>query len=111
MKKNWFARHKFLTAIMVLVILAVLGSSIEDSGGVDSAVASKITKENCDLVKSGMSSEEVIATLGEPKSKSETEIDGIGKTEYWHYQKGISLQACAITLLNGKVSSKTWTDL
>lgn len=71
---------------------------------------SKITKENCDLITAGMSGEEVKAILGEPSSKSQSEIEGLGTSDYWMFQEGLNFKSCAVSLTNNSVTSKTWTE-
>jgi len=118
--RNWFIRHKILTVILALFVIGAIGSisggntsSTNTSSSSNNVVkeSSKITKANCDLVKVGMTADQAINILGEPTSTSESEIAGIGKSEYLHFQEGFSLQACSVTTMNGKVSSRTWTDL
>ena len=70
-----------------------------------------VTKENYDKINNGMTEEEVEAILGKPKSKSENEIQGIGKTVLKHYQEGFSLTAIDVYFTNGKVTAKNWTEL
>lgn len=36
-RKNWFARHKILTALLVLVLIGIVGSAVSGSGGDRSA--------------------------------------------------------------------------
>lgn len=57
-----------------------------------------------------MTKEKVIEILGSPTSTSENEIQGIGKTEMFHYQIG-TLTGCEIYFSNGKVNMKNWTEL
>lgn len=120
----WFMKHKIITVILVLFIVGIIGSMSGKNSGTNSslstnssvsteapAVSSKITKANCDKVKTGMGITEVKNILGEPTSNTESEIASIGKSEYLHFQEGFSLEACSVTALNGKVSSRTWTKL
>ncbi len=120
--RNWFVRHKILTVILTLLVIGIISSKnggktpntnppSSDSSNSVVEESKKVTKANCDQIKVGMTGEQVKSILGEPKSTSESEIEGIGKSEYWHYQDGFSMQACGVMLSNGKVSSKTWTDL
>ncbi len=124
--RNWFIRHKILTAILLLLAISLITSVTSDEKNTnqnpstsntssDETVAddlvTKVTKENCDSVKIGMTKEQVINLLGEPGTTSESEMAGLGKTEYLHFQEGFSLKSCSVTLNNGKVFSKTWTDL
>ena len=76
-----------------------------------SILSSRITKENYDKIKTGMTEVEIEVLLGEPESISENEIDGYGKTVLKHYQDAFSLKAIDVYFYNGKVSMKNWTDL
>lgn len=122
--RNWFARHKIMTTIVVLLLffIAVGSIGVESSTNTDdttqsegdvvnSPVDKKVSRENCNLVQSGMSRDEVTSILGEPSSTSESAVDGLGELEYLHFQDGFSTKACSVTLNNDKVSSRTWTDL
>lgn len=120
--RNWFIRHKILTALLVIIVLIIVGATNSNSKNSSTSTktksnqkqvvkSSKITKENCNSVQSGMTNEQVKDILGEPKSTTESETAGIGKSEMWHYQEGFSMKACSIIFMNGKVSSRTWTDL
>jgi len=101
---NWMRKHRFLMFCLIVVIIGFLGAMMTDAG------PTTVTKENCDKITGGMTGEEVIAILGEKKSiTSQSEVQGVGKAEYWHYQKG--MDACAVIISDGKVTSKTWTSL
>ncbi len=69
----------------------------------------RVTRENYEKIKEGMDKSKVSEILGKPASISETTISGLGKTEVWHYQLG--MKAIMVTIRNGKVSSKTWTQI
>lgn len=88
----------------VLAILMVL--TIACGSGVTNT---NVTKENYEKITNGMSAVQVESILGKPDSTSESELDGFGKTEMWHYQLG--MKAIDVFLTNGKVSSKNWTEL
>lgn len=129
--RNWFVRHWILSILLSLILLSIIGSSMAPAtkttstksstntseNGTTSPTSSvstentKITREKCNSVTSGMKNDQVKNILGEPTSISESEISGLGKIEYWHYQEGFSMKACAISFSNGKVSSKSWTEL
>ena len=72
---------------------------------------SKVTKENYDKIKEGMSKSEVLSILGEPESVSESETSGLGTMELCHFQEGLSLKAIDVYFVNGSVYMKNWTDL
>jgi len=118
--RNWFMRHKILGVLLAFLLIGIMSavtggetSNSDSSTGTSSIIEteSKITKANCDLIKSGMTADQVKNILGKPTSTSESEIAGLGKSDFWQYQEGFSLQACSVTFSNGKVFSKTWTDL
>lgn len=72
---------------------------------------SKVTKENYDKIKEGMSKSEVISIIGEPESVSENETPGFGTMELCHFQEGIYPKAIDVYFVNGLVYMKNWTDL
>lgn len=72
---------------------------------------SKVTKENYNKIKNGMTEKEVEKILGQPASTSENEIEGLGKTVLKHYQEGFSLKGIDVYFHNGKVNMKNWTEL
>lgn len=91
----------------VKTILIILFLSI-------SACTSKITnlnvtRDNYDMISKDMTTGQVIAIIGDPDSKSETDNQSIGKMEMWHYQLG--LKAINVTFIDGKVYDKTWIEL
>lgn len=69
-----------------------------------------VSKENYDKVKKGMSKKEVFNLLNEPLFSTESEIDGLGKYEYCHYQEAFSLKSITITFKNEKVETKAYTN-
>lgn len=82
-----------------------------DSSSKQNNSLSKITKENYDKIKNGMSKSEVISIIGEPESVSENETPGLGTMELCHFQEGINLKAIDVYFLNGVVYMKNWTEL
>ena len=89
------------------------GSKRQEAAIVDTTTVNPgVSKENCDSIKTGMTTEKVKTFLGEPKSTTETDAGGVGKMEMYHFQESsLKLQACSVIFLNGKVQSKSWTDL
>jgi hypothetical protein len=74
---------------------------------------SKLTKENYDQVKVGMTKDQVIELLGKPGDKSETEIPGLGlgKLESWTWNNvGYGGKVVMVSFQNGKVSDKSWHE-
>lgn len=121
--RNWFAKHPVWSVIIGLIVIGMVanaGKTTPTSTSVANAPVvqeqskpsePEITKEVYDTIKTGMTIEQVKAILGEPKSVSENEIAGLGKTEMYHYQKGFSTTAIDVFFTNGKVSSKNWVKL
>lgn len=70
----------------------------------------KLCRENYDKIENGMSEEEVIELLGNPHSKSETEMQGYGESTLYMYNVS-TLTSCQIYFHNGKVVMKNWTEL
>ena len=72
---------------------------------------SKLTKENYDKVKIGMTKDQVSEVLGSAKDKSEMDAPGLGKMETWSYDNiGYGGKMIVITFLNGKVSDRMWHE-
>jgi len=72
---------------------------------------SKLTKENYDKVKIGMTQDQVTEVLGSSKDKSEMDAPGLGKMETWSYDNiGYGGKMVVITFLNGKVSDRMWHE-
>ena len=72
---------------------------------------SKLTKENYDSVKIGMTKDQVSEILGSAKDKSEMDAPGLGKMETWSYDNiGYGGKMIVITFLNGKVSDRMWHE-
>lgn len=122
-QRNWFMRHKILSIIGALIILMIIGAAMNpktpnttptnnsNTPIVNKTNDNQITKETYDKIQNGMTKEQIKEMLGEPKSVSENEFQGVGKTELYHYQKGFSTTAIDVWFTNGKVSSKNWTQL
>jgi len=121
--RNWLIRHKIITLVLLILALGIIGQALNKgsnlsknpspvSGNKPTADQSqKITKEKCQTIKTGLTSEQVKNILGEPKSISESEAVGIGKFTIWNFTEGLSFQACTIRFSNGQVIATTWTDL
>jgi hypothetical protein len=110
----------FLGIILGLIIIGVIAgmsgdtntnnSTSEDSSS-SSSTSARVTKENYDKIKKGMTKKEVKKILGEPTSVSESETPGVGTMELNHFQEAFTLKAIDIYYLDGKVYMKNWTDL
>lgn len=116
--------NKKIGRIVIGVILAIIGIAICFNGTTDilnsddkntvqtsSTTQSKVTKENYDKIKKGMTKAEVKKILGEPSSVSENETPGVGTMELNHYQETFELKGIDIYYLDGKVYMKNWTEL
>lgn len=77
------------------------------------AGCSKVTKENYDKVKVGMTKDQVIEILGKPADKSEAEIAGLelGKLETWSWNSsGYGGKFIMISFQKGRVSDRHWSE-
>ena len=123
--QNWFERHPVATVLIAFMFLtAFVGNTSETKRGdvvtpeksivaqaTEEPTHKTVSKESCNSVVVGMTSQEAASIMGEPKSSSESDLGGLGKSRYWHYQEGLSFDACGIMIMDGKVSSVTWTSL
>ena len=69
--------------------------------------ALKEKKRAYDKIKIGMWRMTVRNILGEPDSKTESEIQGLGKLEMWSWSLGF-MTGISVHFENGCVSSKDW---
>lgn len=118
--RNWFMKHKIISFFLIILLIGAFGAaggtntsktSSTTSQSENTKKVSKITKENCNLIKSGMKTVQVKEILGEPSTTSESSTAGLGTSELLHYQEAFSLKACSVTVVNGSVFSKSWTEL
>ena len=77
-----------------------------------SSCSKSVSKDDYDKIDVGMSKEQVVKILGEPQTKSESELMGM-KTEMWRYQTNSLGGAKAITIFirDGRVTDKNWTEI
>jgi len=94
-------KYKFFVFVIGLLLLAVFVSC-----GVSNT---KVTRENFDKLKTGMDQSQVLEILGKANMLNETEMEGVGKLELWHYQLGN--KAIDVTFQDGKVIDKSWTEI
>lgn len=125
--KNWFARHKILTVVLVLIILGIIGSASgaskstsTTSSSTDSSApiaATATPKPKLDIagfyakVQNGMTKDQVVALADkDPGSCTESEMQGLGKYEYcsWYGSFGDNAFA-SVTFKDGLVQSKSKT--
>jgi len=126
--RNWFARHKFLTGILILIVLGIFISAVgggnKDSGnsgsnsssGSGSAQPAKTEapkKFNIDdiygKIETGMTEDQVkeIVTK-EPLNCTESEMQGLGTSKLCTYGNVFTDSgSIMVTYNNGKVFSKT----
>ena len=91
-----------MTARTVLVLGLVAGVLALGLSG----CGSKVTKQNFDKIKAGMTTDEVVAILGEPtdKATAESPIPGLmGSASSWTWKDGKT--TIIVQFLNGKVTT------
>jgi len=90
-------KKKIAAVMALLVFMAVL------------AGCGKVTKENYEKLKLGMTYEQVTEILGQPDGKTESDMAGLGTYESWDYQSGF--KGIFLIFENGKLTDKNWTEL
>ncbi|EPD28676.1 DUF4352 domain-containing protein [Actinotignum schaalii] len=82
-KKNWFARHKLLTALLVIVVLAIVGTAMSKQS--DGKPAATSSSQAADSAASGNAAEsadkagaEAEGDKGDKKDKNDDATVGIG---------------------------------
>jgi len=94
-------KNKIIDILVLFVFFTVLvGCGISNT---------KVTRENYDKLKNGMTSQEVLEIMGKANTSTESDMGELGKIELWHYQLGN--KAIDITFDNGKVIDKSWTEI
>lgn len=120
--RNWFARHKFLTGFLGLIILIIIisaaggGDKKKDSSS-NSSTSTPKTEEtkkfNIDdiyaKINTGMTEAQVKDIITkDPINCTESEIQGLGTSKLCSYGNVfIDSGSIMVTYSNGKVSSKT----
>jgi hypothetical protein len=84
----------------LIVVLFLVGCGISNT---------KVTRENYDKLKTGMTYEQVTEIMGKADTSSESDMGELGKIELWHYQLGG--KAIDVTFENGKVIDKSWIEI
>lgn len=120
---NWIKKHKVLSIILGLIVLAIIGSA--SSGSSKTATTQptaspaseqkQTEKPKFDLptfygaVQNGMTKDQVIATANgtQPTNCTESETQGFGKSETCSWNSGFN--AVIVTFMNNAVGSKTKT--
>jgi hypothetical protein len=72
-----------------------------------------VLKADYEKIRNGMTKNEVVELLGKPGTQQESEIEGV-KMEMMQYQSNDGVggaKAITITIQNGTVFDKTWTEL
>ena len=122
--RNWFARHKFLTGFLGLIILIIIisaaGGGDKKKDGSSSSSSSTSTpkteetkKFNIDdiyaKINTGMTEAQVKDIITkDPINCTESEIQGLGTSKLCSYGNVfIDSGSIMVTYSNGKVSSKT----
>jgi hypothetical protein len=121
--RNWFARHKFLTGFLGLVVLIIIiasfggskdsNSNSSSSSGSQPAKTEEAKKFNIDdiyaKIETGMSEDQVkeIVTK-DPINCTESEMQGLGTSKLCSYGNVFTdAGSIMVTYNNGKVFSKT----
>jgi hypothetical protein len=91
-------RRRILGCVIMVLLLVNCGVS-----------NTKVTKENYDKLKTGMTYEQVTEIMGKADTSSESDMGELGKIELWHYQFGG--KAIDVTFENGKVIDKSWIEI
>lgn len=116
--RNFFAKHKIITGIGVIVILAVVASAIGGNHkSADSATStpapkksdSKVNYENFMNIKLGSSYEDIKAVLGDGEQQSTIQIGNDTNTTYTF--KGDGLDDIVISFTGDKATSKSQIGL
>jgi len=121
--RNWFARHKFLTGFLGLIILIIIisaaggGDKKDSSSSSSSSTSTPKTEEtkkfNIDdiyaKINTGMTEAQVKDIITkDPINCTESEIQGLGTSKLCSYGNVfIDAGSIMVTYSNGKVSSKT----
>lgn len=93
------------------VMNSISFTSLDYSVNKNNITNKRITKENYDKIKEGMSKEDIISILGEPTSISEIENSFTGTMELYSFQEILSLETIDVWFLNGSVYMKNWSKL
>lgn len=126
--RNWFARHKFLTGFLALILLIIIisaasgGDKKKDSSSSSSSssnstsstpAATESKKFNIDdiyaKINTGMTEAQVKEIVTQdPINCTESEMQGLGTSKFCTYGNVfIDSGSIMVTYNNGKVSSKT----
>ncbi len=121
--RNWFARHKFLTGFLGLIILIIIisaaggGDKKDSTSSGSSSTSTPKTEEtkkfNIDdiyaKINTGMTEAQVKDIITkDPINCTESEIQGLGTSKLCSYGNVfIDSGSIMVTYNNGKVSSKT----
>lgn len=93
--------------IRCMVVAAVL------TGFFVTGCGQSVSKDDYQKITTGMTKEEVVKILGSPGTQAESDMMGT-KTEILHYQANDGLggaKAITITIQDGSVIDKQWTEL
>jgi len=97
-----------MKTLIVSITVALLTASLFLTG-----CGKAVSKADYEKIRVGMSKKEVVELLGKPGTQSESELEGM-KIEIMGYQSNDGVggaKAITITIQNGRVFDKTWTEL
>ena len=97
-----------IKTLIISMTVALLTASIFLTG-----CGKAVSKADDEKIHVGMSKDEVVKLLGTPETQSESQMDGMNM-EIMHYQSNDGTggtKAITITILNGRLFDKTWTEL
>jgi len=120
--RNWFVRHWIISIFLLLFIIwTISNNSLENNSINEWKIDNKVNniivnntenkKDLCNSVKIGDTKARVFEIMWEKASLTESEVDWIGNMEYLNYQETFSMESCQISIINGKVQSRTWVKL
>ena len=113
-RRNQAAKIPVPGAVLgALLVLVLIGFALNKGGrGLSWFGSGSVTKENYHKVDTGMSKQAVLKLLGTPEMQTESDTP-IGKIEILHYQMstGLGAKAITITIRDGIVQDKQWTEL
>ncbi|GHU36135.1 hypothetical protein FACS1894172_18710 [Spirochaetia bacterium] len=95
MKNKWIG-----VAVLFSILFLLVGCGVSNI---------RVSKENYDKLKTGMTQEQVLEVLGKADTSSESDMGELGKIELWHYQLGG--KAIDVTFENGIVIDRSWIEI
>ena len=115
-QRNFFVKHKFITFLLVVIVLGVIVGASGNSNKPDNSVSAGITTvqkqeklnlEKFNKIETGMTYDQVVEIIGEEGTVlSESEIANIKTAIYSWYGEGSIGANANVTFQNGKVTAK-----